>query len=81
MKRLISEYVRYAVEDQRPFKFPGDIILGTGGAIKMRFDSEHSDQEKSGSYRIIYFVMVENEIRFLKIYGEFTIEMQHKVKK
>ncbi|MGF2423904.1 type II toxin-antitoxin system RelE/ParE family toxin [Lentilactobacillus otakiensis] len=70
MKRLISEYVRHAVEDERSFKFPGDLVSGTGGAIKMRFDSERSDQGKSGSYRIIYFVMVENEIRFLKIYAK-----------
>ncbi|MGF2384907.1 type II toxin-antitoxin system RelE/ParE family toxin [Lentilactobacillus otakiensis] len=70
LKRLISEYVRHAVEDERSFKFPGDLVSGTGGAIKMRFDSERSDQGKSGSYRIIYFVMVENEIRFLKIYAK-----------
>lgn len=37
-------------------------------AIKLRFSPESSKKDKSGSYRIIYFITLENTYAFLDVY-------------
>lgn len=46
----------------------GDMIQKTGGVIKLRFSPESSKKGKSSSYRIIYFIALENMYAFLDIY-------------
>lgn len=46
----------------------GNMIQKTGGAIKLRFSPESSRKGKSGAYRIIYFIAIENTYAFLDVY-------------
>ncbi|EKB61936.1 type II toxin-antitoxin system RelE/ParE family toxin [Lactobacillus crispatus] len=66
------DYVLKAPLNSYGNKFPGDIIQGTGGAIKWRFAPKKSNKGKSGSYRTIYFVFEEKEqcAFFLAVYGK-----------
>ena len=66
------DYVLKAPTNSYGNKFPGDIIQGTGGAIKWRFAPKKSNKGKSGSYRTIYFVFEEKQqcAFFLTVYGK-----------
>jgi hypothetical protein len=66
----ISEYYQNAPINSRTNGFPGNLIQGTGGAIKLRFEQESSHRGKSGSYRIIYFTLVQETVYFLTIYAK-----------
>lgn len=48
----------------------GDIIQGTGGAIKWRFQIEEAHKGKSGGYRIIYCKFGRRTYAFLLIYSK-----------
>lgn len=50
--------------------FLGDLIQGTGGAIKWRFSPEKVPHGKSGSARIIYLILVENQYFFLDVFSK-----------
>lgn len=65
-------YILHAPSNNYGKRFPGEIIQGTGGAIKWRFASEFSNKGKSGSYRTIYFVFEEKTQKayFLTVYGK-----------
>lgn len=72
---LQNEFLNYilnAPTNNYGRQFPGDIIQGTGGAIKWRFSSKKSNKGKSGSYRTIYFVFEEETqcAYFLNVYGK-----------
>lgn len=53
-------------------QFPGNLIRGTGGAYKYRYPDPNSNRGKSGSYRVIYFVVKANLLLFLNIYDKHT---------
>ncbi|MCI1974506.1 MAG: type II toxin-antitoxin system RelE/ParE family toxin [Limosilactobacillus sp.] len=66
----ISYYLSNAPDNNHGKKFPGEIIEGTGGAIKYRFTPEDYHKGKSGSFRTIYFVydVSINHLFFLTVY-------------
>lgn len=72
LQRNFLDYVIKAPTNNYGNQFPGDIIQGTGGAIKWRFAPKQSDNGKSGSYRTIYFVFEEKtqSAFFLTVYGK-----------
>ncbi len=53
-QRLERRVRQYEETNTDPNHVLGDLIQGTGGAIKLRFDSENDNSGKSGGYRIIY---------------------------
>lgn len=74
-KDLQNEFLNYVLntpQNRYGRRFPGEIIQGTGGAIKWRFASAKSNRGKSGSFRIIYFVFDEatQTAYFLDIYSK-----------
>lgn len=72
LQRNFLDYIIKAPTNNYGNQFPGDIIQGTGGAIKWRFAPKQSDKGKSGSYRTIYFVFEEKtqSAFFLTVYGK-----------
>ncbi|MFT8402017.1 MAG: type II toxin-antitoxin system RelE/ParE family toxin [Lentilactobacillus diolivorans] len=66
----MTEYYQNAPINSRTNGFPGNLIPGTGGAIKLRFEQEDSNRGKSGSYRIIYITLVQRNIYFLTAYAK-----------
>lgn len=50
-EKKVKDYEKNNSDPSNPL---GDIIQGTGGAIKIRFNSSTDNVGKSGSYRIIY---------------------------
>jgi DNA-binding transcriptional regulator YiaG/mRNA-degrading endonuclease RelE of RelBE toxin-antitoxin system len=64
---MIDYYVSFPVNAHGK-KFPGSIIVGTGGAFKLRYSPEAGRKEKSGGYRIIYFILNGTKLAFLSIY-------------
>lgn len=66
------DYIVHAPSNSFGRQFPGEIIQGTGGAIKWRFAPKESNKGKSGSYRTIYFVFEEKtqSAYFLTVYGK-----------
>ena len=53
-KRFEKEVREYEEQTTDPNNILGDLIQGTGGAIKYRIDSSSENVGKSGGYRIIY---------------------------
>lgn len=66
----LTEYYQNAPINSRTNGFPGVLIQGTGGAIKLRFEQESSARGKSGSYCIIYFTLVQKTVYFLTVYAK-----------
>lgn len=66
MESLLSNFNQQENHIGKPYL--GDMIQKTGGAIKLRFSPESSKKGKSGSYRIIYFIALENMYAFLDVY-------------
>lgn len=64
----IVEFRRNPPENNKGNVFPGDRIVGTGGACKYRYRLDRSTEGKSGSYRTIYFIATENTLYFFEIY-------------
>lgn len=50
--------------------FLGDMIQGTGGAIKYRFSKEDSNKGKSGSERVIYLILSGTNYYFIDVYAK-----------
>ncbi|SYW03269.1 conserved hypothetical protein [Oenococcus oeni] len=87
LKYLIANYVKNAPLNNKGQKFPGDLIRKTAGAIKYRYAPSNTNQGKSGSYRIIYFIYSEDgqNVYFLDIYPKnvkenLTDEEENKIK-
>lgn len=72
MESLLSHFNQQENHIGKPYL--GDLIQKTGGAIKLRFSPESSKKGKSGSYRIIYFVALENTYAFLDVYPKSAKE-------
>ena len=70
MTLSLSDYFREPPVRNFGRPFPGDLIEGTGGAIKYRYALERSDEGKSGSYRIIYLVVARGTVYFIDVYGK-----------
>lgn len=68
LETAIIQFHQARPENNNGRLFPGDLIKGTGGAYKYRYSSDDSHAGKSGSYRTIYFLAFEEELRFLAIY-------------
>lgn len=68
LETAIVQYYQARPDNNKGRQFPGDLIKGTGGAYKYRYASDTSHAGKSGSYRTIYFLAFEDELRFLAIY-------------
>lgn len=86
LEAYLTEYYQNAPINSKTNGFPGDLIPGTGGAIKLRFEQESSHQGKSGSYRIIYFTLVQTNVYFLTVYAKkdqanLTNTQKQKIKK
>lgn len=72
MESLLSHFNQQENYIGKPYL--GDTIQKTGGAIKLRFSPESSQKGKSGSYRIIYFIALENTYAFLDVYPKSAKE-------
>jgi len=48
----------------------GRTISNCGGAQKIRMRSSDKQKGKSGSFRVIYFLMLQNRVIFLAIYDK-----------
>ncbi|MGX7395661.1 type II toxin-antitoxin system RelE/ParE family toxin [Carnobacterium mobile] len=72
MESLLSHFNQQENHIGKPYL--GDTIQKTGGAIKLRFSPESSQKGKSGSYRIIYFIALENTYAFLDVYPKSAKE-------
>ena len=68
MESLLSHFNQQKNHIGQPYL--GNIIQKTGGAIKLRFSPESSKKGKSGSYRIIYFIALENTYAFLFFFSK-----------
>lgn len=66
MESLLANYRKLHYHVGQPYL--GDLIQKTDGAIKLRFSPESSRKGKSGSYRVIYFIVLENTYAFLDVY-------------
>ena len=51
-------------------RFLGDMVSGTGGAIKWRFSGKSRVRGKSGSERVIYFFLSGRNYYFVDVYGK-----------
>lgn len=71
---LENQILEFENRRERKDQLLGDLIPGTGGAIKFRFTSKDSKSGKSGAERIIYcaFNLKENlrEYNFLLCYAK-----------
>lgn len=57
-------------EDHLGKSFLGNMIQGTGGAIKYRFSREDSNKGKSGSERVIYLILSGTSYYFIDVYAK-----------
>jgi mRNA-degrading endonuclease RelE of RelBE toxin-antitoxin system len=70
----LTEYFRNPPANNFGRPFPGNVIEGTGGAVKYRYAIEASNEGKSGSYRVIYLIIAKDAVYFIDVYGKHTQE-------
>ena len=68
LESQILAYLSSLPENRNGRMFPGQMIRGTGGAYKLRYADNASNQGKRSSYRIIYIVVHNDIIYFLTIF-------------
>ncbi|WP_051999899.1 type II toxin-antitoxin system RelE/ParE family toxin [Schleiferilactobacillus shenzhenensis] len=73
----LTDYFRHPPDNNYGRSFPGTVIEDAGGAIKYRYRTEHSNEGKSGGYRIIYLLIERNQVFFLDVYGKHTGPGKH----
>lgn len=69
MERLLQEFADNK-QSHTGKPFLGDMISGTGGAIKWRFSPESTTKGKSGSERVIYLILTGTDYFFIDVYGK-----------